>query len=78
MDRKAAAVTDTAPTTLHHLLIDGQWVEGAGPRVTVHDKFRLEPFATITTADAAQVRHVHRLARPWPTSAAWRWTVPPR
>jgi acyl-CoA reductase-like NAD-dependent aldehyde dehydrogenase len=71
MDRKAAAVIDTAPTTLHHLLIDGQWVEGAGPRVTVHDKFRLEPFATITTADAAQVRQAVDVAH-----AAFRHGAP--
>ena len=53
MDRQA---TDTATLATHHLLIDGQWVEGAGARVTVHDKFRLQPHATLTTADAAQVR----------------------
>jgi acyl-CoA reductase-like NAD-dependent aldehyde dehydrogenase len=57
MDRQATAVQDTASTTTtHHLLIEGQWVEGAGAHVTVHDKFHLKPFATITTADAAQVR----------------------
>ena len=52
MDRQA----DTASLATHHLLIDGEWVEGAGERVTVHDKFRLQPHATLTTADAAQVR----------------------
>lgn len=57
MDRQATAVHDAASTTsTHHLLIDGQWVEGAGALVTVLDKFRLQPYATITTADAAQVR----------------------
>ncbi len=52
MDRQA----DTASLATHHLLIDGEWVEGAGERVTVQDKFRLQPHATLTTADAAQVR----------------------
>lgn len=56
MDRKASAVPDTASTTPHGLLIDGEWIEGAGPRVAVLDKFSLQPFATLATADAAQVR----------------------
>jgi acyl-CoA reductase-like NAD-dependent aldehyde dehydrogenase len=56
MDRQATAVPDTPMLATHHLLIDGQWLEGAGPRVIVHDKFRLQPVATLTTADAAQVR----------------------
>lgn len=38
------------------LLIDGQWLDGAGPRVAVRDKYRLQDCATATTADAAQVR----------------------
>ena len=46
----------SAPVAPQKLLIDGAWVEGAGPRVTVQDKFRLQPCATIATADAAQVR----------------------
>ena len=56
MDRQVAVVGDTALLAAHHLLLDGRWVEGAGPRVTVHDKYRLTPYATITTADATQVR----------------------
>ncbi len=55
MDRQATAVQDMR-ITAHHLLIDGEPVEGAGARVDVFDKFRLQRFATITTADAAQVR----------------------
>ena len=39
----------------YRLLLDGEWVDGAGPRVTVRDKYRLQPFASITLADAAQV-----------------------
>ena len=38
------------------LLMDGLWVDGEGPEVPVYDKYRLQPFATITLADAAQVR----------------------
>lgn len=56
MDR-ATAVQDTRLTTAHHLMINGQRVEGRGPLVALNDKFRLEPIAEITTADAEQVRH---------------------
>lgn len=42
--------------TTCRLLIDGAWVDGAGPRVPLRDKYRLEPCAEITVADAAQVR----------------------
>ena len=38
------------------LLLDGQWVDGTGPWLPVQDKYRLQAFATITLADAAQVR----------------------
>jgi len=57
MDRKANAVLDTTAPATYGLLVDGQWVEGAGPRVSVRDKFRLQPCATVTTADAGQVKH---------------------
>ncbi|PHM20285.1 MAG: aldehyde dehydrogenase [Curvibacter sp. PD_MW3] len=56
MDRKASAVLGTATPAVYGLLVDGQWVEGAGPRVSVRDKYKLQPCATITTADAAQVK----------------------
>ena len=56
MDRPATAANGAASLAIHHLLLDGEWVEGAGARVTVHDKYRLQPVATLTTADAAQVR----------------------
>ena len=36
-------------------LIGGAWVDGAGDGVAVLDKYRLRPFATLRTADAAQV-----------------------
>lgn len=55
MDRPATTAPDAASLAIHHLLLDGEWVEGAGARVTVHDKYRLQPVATLTTADAAQV-----------------------
>lgn len=56
MDRQANARLDSATPATYGLLIDGQWVAGAGPRVSVHDKYKLQPCATLTTADAAQVR----------------------
>ncbi len=71
MDRKANAVLDTATPATYGLLVDGQWIEGAGPRVSVRDKFRLQPCATITTADAAQVRHAVDVAH-----AAFRQGAP--
>jgi len=56
MDRLASSVTDTAQPTVYRLLLDGEWVEGNGPRIPVQDKFRLQPFATLTLADLAQVK----------------------
>jgi succinate-semialdehyde dehydrogenase/glutarate-semialdehyde dehydrogenase len=37
------------------LLVDGAWIAGAGPTLTVVDKYRLTSGATIATADQAQV-----------------------
>jgi acyl-CoA reductase-like NAD-dependent aldehyde dehydrogenase len=62
MDRKVSAVLDTATPATYGLLINGQWTPGIGPRVTVLDKFRLQPCATITTADAAQVQQAVEVA----------------
>lgn len=56
MDRPATAADGTDALAIHHLLLNGKWVEGAGPSVSVHDKYRLQPVATLTTANAAQVR----------------------
>lgn len=56
MDRQPAAVLDAANPATYGLLIDGQWVMGAGPRVNVLDKFRLQPCASLTLADASQIR----------------------
>ena len=39
----------------YHLLIDGEWTAGAGPRIPVNDKYRLAPFACVTAASPAQV-----------------------
>jgi len=36
------------------LLLDGQWIDGKGPALTVIDKFRLQPGAQVTTADREQ------------------------
>jgi acyl-CoA reductase-like NAD-dependent aldehyde dehydrogenase len=56
MNRPTSAVVDANQHATYRLLVDGEWVEGAGPRVSVRDKFRQQPFATVTVADAAQVR----------------------
>lgn len=56
MDRQANARLDSTTPATYGLLIDGQWIAGAGPRVSVVDKYKLQPCATITTADAAQVQ----------------------
>ena len=56
MERQPHACLQDGPATLYGLLIDGQWIEGAGPRVAVRDKYRLAIHAQVTTADAAQVR----------------------
>ena len=55
MSRQTSSVMDANQHATYRLLVDGEWVEGAGPRVSVRDKFRLQPFATITVADAAQI-----------------------
>ncbi|MDO9195436.1 aldehyde dehydrogenase family protein [Rhodoferax sp.] len=49
-------VVDAAQQPIYRLLIDGEWTEGEGPRVSVHDKYRLQPFAAVAVADAAQVK----------------------
>jgi acyl-CoA reductase-like NAD-dependent aldehyde dehydrogenase len=56
MDRQASFMVDAQQQATYRLLVDGAWVDGEGPRVSVYDKYRLRPFATITVADAAQVR----------------------
>lgn len=53
---KNNSVLFTAELPTYGLLMDGQWVQGAGPRVAVLDKYKLVPAAELTTADAAQVR----------------------
>lgn len=63
MDRQANARLDSATPATYGLLIDGQWVAGAGPRVGVQDKYKLQPCATLTTADAAQVRRAVDVAQ---------------
>ncbi|MFC5496436.1 aldehyde dehydrogenase family protein [Caenimonas terrae] len=47
---------DAAAQATAQLLIDGAWIDGAGPRVALRDKYRLHDCGSITTADAAQVR----------------------
>lgn len=57
MERKqAAAVVEANSPKVYGLLLNGQWVAGEGARISVRDKYKLQPCATVTTADAAQVR----------------------
>jgi len=57
MDRKvSAAVIEATTPPVYGLLIDGQWIAGDGPRISVRDKYKLQPCATVTTAGAEQVR----------------------
>ena len=39
----------------YRILVNGEWVDGKGAVRAVTDKYRLQPGAQITTADAAQV-----------------------
>jgi succinate-semialdehyde dehydrogenase/glutarate-semialdehyde dehydrogenase len=55
MNRQTSAVVNANQHATYRLLIDGEWVDGAGPRVAVRDKYRLTPFASVTVADAAQI-----------------------
>lgn len=43
-------------TAVQGLLLNGKWVLGDGPRVDVRDKYKLDTFAVVTTADEVQVR----------------------
>ena len=71
MERKMAGVIEATKPAVYGLLIDGQWVAGAGPRNTVLDKHKLQPCAGVTTADAAQVRRAVDVAH-----AAFRGGAP--
>ncbi len=51
-----AAMLNAGDSPTCGLLIDGVWTEGAGPRVVVRDKFKLQPCASLTTPDQAQLR----------------------
>lgn len=60
MNSQTVAATDVAkpaaPNTTYRLLIDGEWVTGQGKRVDVIDKYRLQAFASLMTANQAQVQ----------------------
>ncbi len=56
MDRQASALVDAARQGALRQLIDGEWVDGQGPRTAVRDKYTLQPFAELTQADEAQTR----------------------
>ena len=58
MGRVSSAVPQAGQLAHGRLLIDGAWVDGEGPRVTVRDKYQLQPCAEVTTADAEQVRQM--------------------
>jgi len=51
-----AASGVTEPGGAYRILVDGAWVAGKGPVRAVNDKYRLQPGAQLTTADARQVR----------------------
>ncbi|MBX3608850.1 MAG: aldehyde dehydrogenase family protein [Hydrogenophaga sp.] len=71
MERQANAVQEADRHGVLRQLINGQWVDGEGVRVTVRDKYSQQPFATLTQADAAQVQRAVELAH-----AAFRAGVP--
>lgn len=71
MDREATSMLQAAHHGVLQQLIDGQWVQGQGPRIAVHDKYALQPFAELTQADEAQVRRAVGAAH-----AAFRRGVP--
>jgi acyl-CoA reductase-like NAD-dependent aldehyde dehydrogenase len=53
-------VTDSNAETAraYPLLIDGQWEAGEGPVITVLDKYRLTPYATVSAASPAQITRI--------------------
>ncbi|MBU0588297.1 MAG: aldehyde dehydrogenase family protein [Gammaproteobacteria bacterium] len=71
MKQQTSHVVDERRQPVYHLLMDGEWVEGQGPRVAVHDKYKREPFASITVADQQQVNEAVSSAH-----AAFRSGVP--
>ncbi|NBW68237.1 MAG: aldehyde dehydrogenase family protein [Betaproteobacteria bacterium] len=52
----AASVIETGKPNVYGLLINGKWIAGDGPRITVRDKYLLQPYATVTAADSHQVK----------------------
>jgi acyl-CoA reductase-like NAD-dependent aldehyde dehydrogenase len=62
MDSRPSSMVAQEAVPVYGLLMDGQWVPGTGPRITVRDKFRLQPYVTITAADAEQVKAAVELA----------------
>jgi acyl-CoA reductase-like NAD-dependent aldehyde dehydrogenase len=52
----AASVIEASKPVVHGLLINGEWIIGDGPRITVRDKYLLQPYATVTTADNKQIK----------------------
>lgn len=56
MNEQTAPVVTAPAAAAYRLLVDGDWVPGAGAEVAVRDKYRLDVFARVTTADREQVR----------------------
>jgi acyl-CoA reductase-like NAD-dependent aldehyde dehydrogenase len=57
MDRPFTPPVEASQQNTFRLLVDGTWIDGDGPRLSVRNKYTLQPFATLTVADSAQVRH---------------------
>jgi len=47
-------IVETQMDSAKHLLVDGQWIAGKGPRIAVFDKYRLQPGAYVAAADREQ------------------------
>ena len=54
------AMTDREPLSsgAYRLLINGKWLAGEGEAVSVLDKYRLTPFASVNSASPAQVKQM--------------------
>ncbi len=57
-DTNAAIEPGPESPKLYPLLTDGRWMPGEGAAITVLDKYRLIPFATINAASEGQAAHM--------------------
>lgn len=78
-DTNAEAARVPGALKTHPLLMGGQWVLGEGETITVLDKYRLVPFASVKAASAAQVaqmiEHAHAAFRRGAPSAYDRGVI---